>query len=178
MLLSALLTLIDELKPGNKFSSAIKTSWINEVEGQLWNEVYKYKGLQSYSTASNYALPTNTGIEHVKEVYAGTDLMSQIDVGQKETTGYYYDKTLGKIVVYPTTGYTTVDIAYLLPFAPKISTDALSVVSPFDRMFIEYLSAKIDFYSQNYAAYNNEMAAFNQTFQEYSDWWNAKNGGV
>jgi hypothetical protein len=177
MLVSEMLSLIDDLRPGNKFSSTTKLKWINEVEGQLWNEVYKYKNIQTSVTAANYSLPSGVSVENIKEVYAGSNLVPRTDMGMKDTTGYYYDKTSNKIVLYPATGYTSVIIAYAIPFTPKTTSDRLSVVSPYDRMYIEYVSAKINFYMENYESYNNEMETFNQTFIEHATWWK-DNGGV
>ncbi len=172
-----LIAIVDDLRPGNKFSSTTKLTWINEVEGQLWNEVYKYKNIQTSVTAANYSLPSGVSIENIREVYAGSDLMPRIDIGMKDTTGYYYDKANNKIVLYPATGYTSVIMAYAIPFTAKVAGDNLSVTTPYDRMYVEYLSAKISYYMENYDSYNNEIETFNQTFNEYAAWWK-DNGGV
>lgn len=41
----------------------------------------------------------------------------------------------------------------------------------FEKIYVEYLSAKIDYQDQQYQAYQNSMAVYNATETEYLKWW-------
>ena len=47
----------------------------------------------------------------------------------------------------------------------------LSVPHPYDKIYLEYLEAAIDYRNQDYAKYENSRAIYNATFDEYARWW-------
>lgn len=54
-----------------------------------------------------------------------------------------------------------------------VNTDVsmeLLAKEPYATLYIHYLSAKIDWYNGEYGRYNNEMAAYNEAYQEYANY--------
>lgn len=47
----------------------------------------------------------------------------------------------------------------------------LLVKSPYDTLYILWLSAKIDFFNAEYNRYNNTIAIFNEQFGAYCNWY-------
>ena len=44
--------------------------------------------------------------------------------------------------------------------------------TPYDTLYITYVCAKIDFYNNETARYNNQMMMFNQEYFEFGNWYN------
>ena len=47
----------------------------------------------------------------------------------------------------------------------------LSAPPPYDKLYVEYLEAAIDYRNQDYAKYQNSHAVYNATENEYAKWW-------
>lgn len=47
----------------------------------------------------------------------------------------------------------------------------LLIPSPYDRAYISYISAKIDFNNQEWASYNNTMMQHTSDYDEFKRWW-------
>lgn len=50
----------------------------------------------------------------------------------------------------------------------------LLITSPYTEVYIAYLAAKIDMYSNDISSYNNNMQLFNAAYEEYVAWYNRK----
>ena len=48
----------------------------------------------------------------------------------------------------------------------------LLAVKPYDKMYVQYMSCQIDLQNQEYDLYANDVALYNQTFSEYSRYYN------
>lgn len=51
----------------------------------------------------------------------------------------------------------------------------LLVKSPYDDVYINYLSAQVDFHNGEYARYNNSMVMYNMLLSAFADWYNRNN---
>lgn len=52
--------------------------------------------------------------------------------------------------------------------APELPEEALSLPAPYDRAYLRYLEAQIDYVNGEYGRYNNAMELFNTLWQEYA----------
>lgn len=172
-------TILDtDLRPGNPYSAALKLQWINEVEGSIWNDIYKYKtsiGILRLTGIAAYALPAGVDFNKITNVYVDGIEIKRIDASFKDTTGYFRGSD-GKINIYPlptanddAAGLT---VSYLTPVTKHtLDSETPYAESPFDRMYYEYLCAKVDLFLKNYDDYTNSIAQFNTTYKEYVIWW-------
>lgn len=51
-------------------------------------------------------------------------------------------------------------------------SELLLATCPYDRMYVEYLAANIDLQNNEYDFYQNDMAAYNNTYTEYAKYYN------
>lgn len=54
----------------------------------------------------------------------------------------------------------------------------LSIPAPYDRLYLYWLEAQIDYTNQEYLKYNNAMALFSGLWQEYANAVRREAGGV
>ena len=54
----------------------------------------------------------------------------------------------------------------------------LLIPAPYDRCYISYCEAKIDFQNQEWASYNNTMMQHNSDYEEYKRWYMRENNPV
>ena len=51
------------------------------------------------------------------------------------------------------------------------STEELLMPYPYDRVYVDYLTAMIDNAQEEFALFNNDMMLFNQSIREALAWW-------
>lgn len=56
MTINDILTKVDDLKP-NQYSDAIKIGWLNDVEGQIFNDIIKTHRLPDWEDIPEYYIP-------------------------------------------------------------------------------------------------------------------------
>lgn len=182
MLISDITALVDILRPGNAYTSAIKLQWLNEVDGSIWYDAYKYISSSVISRLLNipaYPLPIGVDFNLITNVYVDGDEIFKIDSTFDKTVGYFRGSD-GELSIYPvptasdvTPGIT---ISYVTPFLKHaLETESVYAESPYERMYYEYLIAKMDFYSKDFPSFNNGMTTFNNTLKEYTAWWGSRN---
>lgn len=169
---------IDELKP-NKYTAGTKLSWVNQVDGMIWDEIYKYTDFtdvmrQQGETA--YDLPVGVKFEQVTNVYLNGKEIYKISHRDFETTGYFRGID-GKLNIYPvpTTDDTTASlrIIHRLSYEPHAAdTEEAFMHPPYDKVYDDYIAAMIDKYNQDMDGYNNHTAFYNGGIKEYADWYN------
>jgi len=182
MLISAIITRIDELKP-NGYTSTTKLGWINQVDGMIWNEIYKHTGFSDILRLANtaaYALPTGVDFNLVTEVYVDGEPILPITFKDFETTGYYRG-TDGKLNIYPvpTASDTVAGLreVHRLPFVPHTAiSESIYMPVPYDKAYDDYICAMIDKYNQDMEGYNNNMSFYNADTKEFAAWY--KDQGV
>jgi len=174
-----IITRIDGLKP-NKYSSTTKLSWINHVDGMIWEELYKYtdfSDIMREKDVAAYELPAGVKFEMITNVYVDGMEIYKISHRDFETTGYYRG-TDGKLNIYPVPAKdddTTpgLKIVYRLPFTPHASVDEEPFMQPpFDKAYDDYIAAMIDKYNLDMEGYNNNVNFYNAGIKEYIDWYN------
>lgn len=107
------------------------------------------------------------------------DKIIRIDSSYADTTGYFRGSD-GKLNIYPVPTADDViaglEIKYLIPFTRHAAdTENVYVDAPYEKMYYEYLIAKMHCFSKDYASYNNWADMFNGTFGEYIDFLASKN---
>ena len=178
MLISEIIARIDSLKP-NKYTSAVKLGWINQVDGMIWDELYKYTGfadIMREEGVAEYELPNGVKFEMITNVYVDGMEIYKISHRDFETTGYYRG-TDGKLNIYPVPTEDDTEaglrIAYRMPFTPhEEDTEDVFMQPPFDKAYDDYIAAMIDKYNLDMDGYNNNMAFYNNSVKEYIDWYN------
>jgi hypothetical protein len=182
MLISAIITRINTLKQ-NRYATATKLDWINHVDGAVWNEVYKHTGFSDVSRVNGqaaYSLPAGVTYELVAKVYVDGEEIFPITYEDYETTGYYRDST-GKVAIYPIPTASDITpglrIVYRLPFTQHAAiTEAVYVLTPYDKVYDDYCFAMMDKYNQENEKYQNSMAFYNASFKEYVNWYKDQQG--
>lgn len=177
MKISEIIARVDELKP-NKYSTMTKLNWINQVDGMIWNEIYKYTGtkdvLRQEGTAS-YDLPVGVNFEMVTNVFVDGYEIFPISYRDFETTGYFRG-TDGKLNIYPVPKKSDTEpglrIVYRLPFTPHVNADEeVFMQPPYDKAYDDYIAAMIDKYNLEMDGYNNYVSFYNNGIKEYADWY-------
>lgn len=54
---------------------------------------------------------------------------------------------------------------------PEDMNAVLCAPQAYERIYLEYVFAMIDFQNQEFSAYQNEMELFNESFDSYSKWY-------
>lgn len=182
MKISDKITQIDDLKP-NKYSYVAKLGWINQVDGFIWNEIYKYTGFSDVMRLTGvaaYALPVGVDFSLVTGVYVDGEPIYPITYEEFETTGYYRGLD-GKLNIYPvpTADDTTAGlrIVHRLPFVPHTEdTEEVYVPVPYDTVYDDYCFAMIDKFDRDMEGYNNNTVFYDNGMKVYADFW-AKSKG-
>ena len=180
--INEVLQLINSLK-SNTYETPVKLQWINEVDGAIWTELMQYKKTEVIPLqegVSVYALPEGATFTRIERAYLNGDDIPKISNSQYKTTGIL--RGVGDTaIVYPVPKDGELAIVYLEEFIPHkaedVITDKVLAESPFDKIYIAYISAMIDFTRREYGAYNNDLNLFNAAFIEYAEWL-VKNGAI
>jgi hypothetical protein len=166
---------VNEIKPAPTYSDTALLGWINEVDGAVWNEIYGYTIPLVVATVvaqTAYDVPVGYVFEDIIEL--NVDGVPYPRVSKLGTTGFYRTST-GKIGIYPApTAIGSMDVLMSAPYVPHTIDLAVLAGSPFDKMYIHYLSAMIDFNRREYASYNNTLQLFNTAYEEYQAWITGK----
>ena len=74
---------------------------------------------------------------------------------------------------YPVELFFYVDYA-IVPYSEKSGFDSypLAAIAPFDRMYVLWLKAQIQFANAEYGRYNNTISVFESEFAAYRNWYN------
>lgn len=64
------------------------------------------------------------------------------------------------------------DDVYFREYTDDSGSTELLVPAPFDRIYLYWLEANIDYANQEFGKYNNSMAMYNEMWSEYSRWYN------
>lgn len=59
---------------------------------------------------------------------------------------------------------------FISPNVERIVTEQTLVPAPYDRMYIDWIIAKIAFYQNNYIVYNQQMNKFYNTLRQFDNW--------
>jgi hypothetical protein len=174
--INAILQLIDSLKT-NTYDTGVKLQWINEIDGNIWTELFQYKATATITLEdgkTNYALPAGVNFNRITQAFIDGDEIPKVSKSQYKTTGISRG-TGATIDLYPVpTGAGELAIVYLEEYVPHLAsavmTDTVLAEDPFDKIYILYLSAMIDFNRREFNAYNNNLILFNSAFTEYAEW--------
>lgn len=177
MKISDIIARIDDLKP-NDYASATKLTWVNHVDGYVWNEIYKHTDfidVEREEGVSAYDLPEGVNFEMVTNVYINGREIYPIKHGDIDTTGYYRD-TDGKLNIYPVPEEDDTKpglrIVYRVPFKEHKDTEEEAfILPPYDVAYDDYIAAMIDKYSQDMESYSNNVAFYNNSIDEYERWY-------
>lgn len=181
--INEILKIVDNLKP-NPYDIPVKLQWINEVDGNIWTELFQYKKtatIELHEGITNYELPEDANFNRITNAYFNDMEIPKLSNAQFKTTGISRGNG-NTINLYPLPqepGELTV--VYLEEFVPyktsEVMTKKVLAESPFDKLYIHYLTAMIDFHRQEYSSYNNTIQLFNASFVEYAEWL-VKNGAI
>lgn len=175
-------TFLQGIKPdAATISDAVLIQLINEVDGYIFCNILKQQSTQNISLVQNqseYTLSTGVNFDHVDQVYLYDNPLFKIDQGFKDTTGFYKGSTNNKIKIYPVptasdaVGVTNLTITYLNQFTRYTAlTDYVLVNAPHDKMYYEYISAKINLFNENMSSYNDMVTLYNASMLDYKAWY-------
>ena len=181
--INEILQIADTLKP-NTYDISAKLQWINEVDGSIWTELFKYKKtaiIEITEDISAYPLPEGANFNRITNAYLDGIEIPKLSNAQYKTTGISRGDT-GKISLYPApTENGELVVSYVESYIPHsisdMATTEVLAESPYDKMYIHYLSAMVDFTRREFSSYNNTLQLFNQAYIEYAEWL-TKNGAI
>ena len=181
--INEVLQIVDAIKP-NTYDISAKLQWINEVDGSIWTELFKYKKtaiIEITEDISAYPLPEGANFNRITNAYLDGIEIPKLSNAQYKTTGISRGDT-GKISLYPTpTENGELVVSYVESYIPHsisdMATTEVLAESPYDKMYIHYLSAMVDFTRREFSSYNNTLQLFNQAYIEYAEWL-TKNGAI
>lgn len=181
--INEVLQIVDAIKP-NTYDISAKLQWINEVDGSIWTELFKYKKtaiIEITEDISAYPLPEGANFNRITNAYLDGIEIPKLSNAQYKTTGISRGDT-GKISLYPApTENGELVISYVESYIPHsisdMATTEVLAESPYDKMYIHYLSAMVDFTRREFSSYNNTLQLFNQAYIEYAEWL-TKNGAI
>lgn len=162
---------LNAIKPSaSAYSDPAKLSWINEVSADIWENILDYTNTVEIATGSGgstYALPEGVEFEDLRQVFINGDEYPR-------SSGY---KTMGytrsgesTVKIYPPIEIgDTLDIQIHVPFAPHQMDDYVLVETPYDRMYMFFISAMIDYSREDFASYNNGIAMYTAAVSDYRD---------
>lgn len=180
----ALITKLDSLKDASAYGDSVKLGWVNEVDGAIWHEIYKRASKQEIIRTNGtaaYALDSGKEFQHITKVYNDGSDLPRLKDPRPQTTGYFRGAD-GKLNIYPLPAANDVVaglvVLYREPFTAhsNVETDTVLAEPPFDKMYMHYMSAMVNHTRREYAAYNEDLALFNASFEEYRAWWNKNEG--
>lgn len=171
-----ILQLSDSIKPSSD-DIKLKIQWINDVDGAIWTQLFKYtKGCEIHLTANTatYVLPQDVNFNRIVAAYMNDEEVPKLSASQHMTTGVSRG-TDNTINVYPTPLEDGVlKLAYYEEFKPHTETGVLSekvlAEQPFDKLYLFYISAMVDFTRNEFNTYNNSRIMFNAAFNEFAEW--------
>lgn len=83
------------------------------------------------------------------------------------------DKKIYEEVVKTHEGYEDVTLAtYVVPTTG--SSQAMLVPEPYSVLYLYYLMTKVYFFDAEYGRYNNTSQIFNQSYREFTAWYNER----
>lgn len=175
---------VDEIKL-NTYSENAKTAWINQIEGWVKDKViqtYGYFDVLRIKDQAAYDIPSGVTFSNIVMAYMDKYPIHKLDARSFERAGYFLGPD-GKINIYPVPGQD--DITPGLRFVYKLShipykypwdKDAeLLVPSPYDAIYENYIYAMIDWHNREFAAYNNTMNMYNESWKEFANWYKQNN---
>jgi len=183
MTIKELIEFTDEIKP-NAFSDAVKTTWINDIEGKVQTDIflmavediirYKYEDTLTeamvcfpddktmvFSAAPDFLTGGKIKISGLS-TYAGNNSQDTREI--LDVDGVTLTFAEGS---FPDTGDT--------PEGCTIDYDGtdieLLVNPPHDKLYRSYLTAMIDYANGEYDKYANTMQMFNMEYNEFKRWF-------
>ena len=183
MTIQQLFDYVDEVKP-NTYTNAVKTVWLNEVEGKVQTEVFLLndKDCFAYNYSATVTTPITFPDEHTIGI-ADKSVMRQFRPGGKITmtgTGIYTGNSLTNAViqrvnadglVFSETFTETGDTEVSTQLAFDGSSCVLLVEFPHDKLYREYIKARIDYENGEYDKYSATMEMFNNFWGEFMRWF-------
>ena len=183
MTIQQLFDYVDEVKP-NTYTNAIKTVWLNEVEGKVQTEVFLLndKDCFAYNYSATVTTPITFPDEHTVGI-ADKSVLAQFRPGGKITmtgTGIYTGNNLtGAVIqsvnadglVFTETFTETGDTEVSTALAFNGSSCELLVEFPHDKLYREYIKARIDYENGEYDKYAATMEMFNNFWGEFMRWF-------
>jgi hypothetical protein len=185
MTLKEIYDYVDEVKP-NAFSPAAKTVWMNEVEGMVQTEILlqNEKEVFQYHYAAQATTPITVPNDHTIGIADKTVLRNFRPGGKIKNFApggvYEADAALSLTIqgvnadgltfiegTFPVTGDTAVSTT--LTFDGS-SCEPLAE-PPHDKIYAEYIIARIDYANGEYDKYDNSMRMFNSFWSEFSRWF-------
>jgi len=181
--INEVLQIVDAIKP-NTYDISAKLQWINEVDGSIWTELFQYKTtavIEMVDGISAYPLPEGANFNRITNAYLNGIEIPKLSNAQYKTTGISRGNN-GNVSLYPVpTESGELAISYVEAYIPhpisNIATSEVLAESPYDKIYIYYLSAMVDFTRREYSSYNNTLQLFNQSYIEYAEWL-TKNGAI
>lgn len=165
----------DALHP-NPFDDAIKLTWLAECEGLIQKTVFKLAQDALWH-------PELTHREQTRAIFTGNTVSfpdivdfregETVTIGDAEAVilGVSFDRLTWTLDRELPEGERDVAIA------ADRSGDKLMVEWPFDKLYPEYVGARIDYANRDYDAYHNTMTVYNTFLDEFARWFKRIYGG-
>lgn len=154
----------------SSFTDEQKLDWLNECEGMVQKLIFRV--VQEDLTVQEL-VHRETGPASIQGNVVTLEKMSDFRVGEQVTVDGisatvesvdFFHKVL-------TLSAAIGDGQRTITISSDRSNDELMVLFPFDKLYPEYIGARIAYNNNEYDAYQNIMAVFNQDYKEFAAWW-------
>jgi hypothetical protein len=178
-------SILQGIKPeANIIDDIIILQLINEVDGAIHYDIHREKlrkDIALVAGQAEYSLPEGVTFDLIDMVYVNDEEIPKIDETYKDTTGFLKGSNDNTVKIYPvpelsdTQDNTSLTVVYLKPF-PKhtVLNNTVLAGPPYDKMYYEYLSAKISLFKGDTPTYTNMIGIFNASKAEYETWYNER----
>ena len=144
----------------NNIPQEQKVKWCDEL-GALWKNEYakEYSRIQLTKSGAEFYLPEGADTARIVMLIADG---KEVTKGELKDWGY----TITPMTIFPAPGSAPVyrlSYLYHLPYEPisDILEDETEAYAPYDRMYVEYIIAKCNYYNRDFEGYNQHMTYFN-----------------
>jgi hypothetical protein len=178
----------DRIRP-NSYDIDIKLTWLNELDAQIYNDIVL--------THEDADVRTPPGLLTVHEIDADTKVITvkePLTAAQAAALVGYHAMIRG--LTYTITAAAagseeeaTITVSEAITEEQERTPVTGDVISfsdewvvgleteliaqpPYDRLYVMYLFSQIDFHNAEIARYNNSLAMFGASYQDFSAWYN------
>ena len=184
MTLQNLFDYIDEIKP-NAFSNDTKTVWLNEVEGMVQTDVFMLNDhdVIEYNWSASVSTPVTFPDDHTLGI-ADKSVLAQFRHGGRVTfspgSPYTGNAKTGIVIrgvnadgllFAPGSFATTGGTAVTTTLTYDCGNISPLVDAPYNKIYAEYILARIDYANGEYDKYQNSMQMFNAFWGEFTRWF-------
>lgn len=180
MTLDELIKMIDVHLPGNRFDNDMKTMWLNEIEGKVFDEIEK-PTFKPFGNELRLVKRNNKGeFEYVKqrvnelpkEYKEEDDSAGTEEDNDSSANDTHYAREIDPLDLRRTGCCNRQQPCYeLAPYRYDLDKETrLIIPDRFQDVYVHYILAKMHQADSEIDNYNNEVLLFDASYKDYAAW--------